>query len=251
MKKLLIVFLLFASPFISSELTKSGLLFSQQEEMMEEGTQKKETPKVEIKKEEAKKEEIKKDQKPGEVKKEEPMLEEQKTIIQKSTDPDEEGVEVNRNVPENLRFYKEKYEFHFDKPFEVVWNAVKKALEETGCMIAQENYKATDEGLYKGVIKSDFCVFTAGKDTTFKTLNKYSYDLPVIRGGIWLNGRMQYTVVVREENNGKVYMQIKGELSGFEDFVTHEVHFWKSNGLFETRMGKKIEKNFNTVLKKE
>ncbi len=250
MRILSISILMFVFTLFTQQFSASNLVFAQQEEMMEEGTQKKkEEPKKEVKKEEQKSEqktEQKAEKKAVESKSEEIL--EPETKSGSGSNVDEDG--GNLELPLYLRFYKEKYEYRFAKPFEIVWNAVKKSLEDIGCMIALENYKATDEGLYKGNIKSDFCVFSAGKDTTFKTLNKYSYDLPVIRGGIWLNGRMQYTVVVKEESNGQVYMLIKGELSGFEDFVTHEVHFWKSNGIFETRLSKLIERNFDAVMKK-
>ena len=259
MRTFLVLVLFLVLPFLNGYHSGSCRLSAQQEELMEEeSTKKSESPKKEVKKEV--KQEIKKEES-KEIKKEEPkdsipnvnkqpevQIEVHQTPELKIADQDEE--KVNMELPERLRYYKEKYEYKFDKPFEIVWNSVKKSLEDLGCMIATENYKASDEGLYKGIIKSDFCVFTAGKDTTFKTLTKYSYDLPVIRGGIWLNGRMQYTFIVKEEAGGGVYLQVKGEMSGYEDFVTHEVHFWKSNGMFETRVVKLIRKNFDVVLKK-
>jgi|GEM_PF-560749 len=245
MKIFLVLVLLLVLPFFNNEFSKCYRLSAQQEELMEEeGTKKKETPKKEVKKEENK--EIKKTE-VNEPVKETGKVPEVKPDVQIDTEDDEF---VNMELPERLRYFKEKYEARYNKPFEVVWNSIKKTVENLGCMIATENYKASDEGLYKGIIKSDFCVFTAGKDSTFKILNKYSYDLPVIRGGIWLNGRMQYTFVVKEEASGGVYMLVKGELSGYEDFVTHEVHFWKSNGMFESSVIKLIRKNFDAVLKK-
>ena len=140
-------------------------------------------------------------------------------------------------------YYKKKYEKTFDYPFEVVWEAIKKSLTDKNCQVGYERYTQTDEGLYKGTIKSDYCVFTAGDDTTFATLKKYSLEVPFIRGGIWLNGRMEYKFKLRENDDGSVYVRLKGQISGFEDFVTHEVHFWESNGYLETKMLEAIEKN--------
>jgi hypothetical protein len=150
--------------------------------------------------------------------------------------------DYKEEVPESKRYFKERYEETFNAPFETVWNAVKKSLDGLSCMVAQQKYSQTDEGLYKGTIKSDFCVLTLG-DTTFKVMKKYSMDFPLIPGGVWLNGRIQHTYIVKETADHKVNLLLRSELSGFEDFVTHEVHFWKSNGMLETRMLESIRKN--------
>jgi hypothetical protein len=78
-------------------------------------------------------------------------------------------------------------------------------------------------------------------------MKKYSKDFPIIRGGVWLNGRIQHTYIIKETPDHKVALLLRSELSGFEDFVTHEVHFWKSNGLLETRMLATIKKNLATT----
>jgi len=157
----------------------------------------------------------------------------------------EESLEYEGDRTKSVKelYYKEKYEKTFNYPFEIVWNAVKQSIEGISCQIGYENYKQTDEGWYKGTIKSDYCVFSTGDDTTFATLKKYSLEVPYIRGGIWINGRMQYKFMLTEKEDGSVDLMLKGEISGFEEFVTNEVHFWKSIGIFETRMLKEIEKN--------
>lgn len=167
---------------------------------------------------------------------------EEEEILEESVDTEiqDEG-ELKKSMKE--LYYKPKYEKTYDYPFEIVWEAIKKSLEEKNCQVAYEKYTQTDEGLYKGSIHSDFCVFSAGKDTTFATLKKFSLEVPFIRGGIWLNGRMQYKFKLKENDDGSVYVRLKGGISGFEDFVTHKVHFWKSNGYFETKMLEAIEKN--------
>jgi len=156
-------------------------------------------------------------------------------------------IEGEKQIPERLKYYKEKYEETFNEPFDVVWRAIKKSLDDIGCMIAYEKYQQDDEGFLTGTIKSDFCVFAMGKDTTFQVLKRYSYEMPLIRGGIWINGRIKYTFRVKENKDGTVLLSFTGGLSGFEDFVTHQVHFWKSNGILETQMMERIKKNIPVV----
>ena len=144
-------------------------------------------------------------------------------------------------------YFKEKYEDSLSYSFEVVWNAIKLSLENISCLISQEKYSQTDQGLFKGSLKSDYCVFSQGKDTTFNVLKKYSIEVPYIRGGLWLNGRIQYKFNLTERENNTIYIVLKAELSGWEDFVTHEVHFWKSNGYLETMMMKNIKANCEIV----
>lgn len=148
---------------------------------------------------------------------------------------------------ERLKYYRERYEDTFNETFETVWLAIKKTLEDIGCMISYEKYQQDTNGLFRGTIKSDFCVFSMGKDTTFKVLKRFSYEMPLIRGGIWINGRIQYTFRVIENEDGSIYLSFKGQLSGFEEFVTHQVHFWKSNGYLETKMLERIKANIPLV----
>lgn len=148
---------------------------------------------------------------------------------------------------ERLKYYRERYEDTFNKAFQTVWLAIKKSLDDIGCMISYEKYQQDTSGLFRGTIKSDFCVFTMGKDTTFKVLKRYSYEMPLIRGGIWINGRIQYTFRVIENEDGSTSLSFKGQLSGFEEFVTHQVHFWKSNGYLETKMLERIKANIPLV----
>ncbi len=155
--------------------------------------------------------------------------------------------EEEKELPDRLKYYKEKYEETFNESFDVVWRAIKKSLDDISCMISYEKYQQDDEGYFSGTLKSDFCVFSMGKDTTFKVLKRYSYEMPLIRGGIWINGRIQYTFKVKENKDGTVYLSFTGRLSGFEDFVTHQVHFWKSNGILETKMLESIKNNIPLV----
>ncbi|ROL60134.1 hypothetical protein D9V87_02810 [Bacteroidetes/Chlorobi group bacterium MS-B_bin-24] len=157
------------------------------------------------------------------------------------------GKDQQETVPERLKFYKERYEETFSESFDMVWRAIKKSLDDIGCMISYEKYQQNDEGYFTGTLKSDFCVFSFGKDTTFQVLKRYSYEMPLIRGGIWINGRIQYTFKVKENPDGSVFISFKGQLSGFEDFVTHQVHFWKSNGILETQMLERIKNNLKLV----
>lgn len=153
--------------------------------------------------------------------------------------------DVPRAEDERMRFFKETYELTFDEAlFEDVWNSIKKSLEETNCMTIKETYSQNDEGFFKGNIKSDFCVFAEG-DTTHENLEKYSIKVPFIRGGNWVTGRFQYKFLIKEQDDGTVYVKLKGEVSGFEDYVTGQVHFWDSNGFLETMMLRRIKKHVN------
>lgn len=178
-----------------------------------------------------------------------PQTEEQKKVEQKkeATPTEEliEGVE-NADIPEYKKYYKEKYEEHYTKSFEIVWNAIKEAITSHNCMIAYEKYRQNDQGLYQGIIKSDYCVLSVGKDTTVSTMKKYSLDFPLIRGGIWLNGSIQYRFNLKEKDDGSVDMIMTTEMNGYEDFVTHEVHFWKGNGILEKKMLDLINKILST-----
>ncbi|MBM2816075.1 MAG: hypothetical protein HW421_2837 [Ignavibacteria bacterium] len=207
----------------------------QQEEFEEESNEK---PKEEKKKPEEKKEvksEEKKEVKPAEQKESK-----EETIEQEEASPFED---VPRTEDEMMKFYKEKYEANYEKPFEDVWNAVLKSFEQSSCLVIKKNFSQTDEGLYKGTIHSDFCVFVMGADSTFRILRLYSKKMPQIRGGNWINGRIQYKLVIKEKEAGKVNLVLKAEMSGSEDVVTSLVHFWESNGYLETKMMERIRKN--------
>jgi len=222
MKKLYTILLV-----ISLSLIFSGYLYSQEEIIEEESTAKVKKP--DTKKLDEKKPDLKiKDEKIQQQQTQEELLKEDST----------------REVSENMRYFKKDgYREVYDYSFEIVHKAVVKAINDLGCMISQDKPTQNDQGLYKASVKSDFCVFTTGTDSTFKTLKKYSVLLPLIRGGIWENGRMQYKFKMEEQADGKVKLLLTGELSGFENFVTHEVHFWQSNGKFETWILELVKKN--------
>jgi hypothetical protein len=143
---------------------------------------------------------------------------------------------------EQFPYLKEKYEMTLDQTFDTVWEAAKKSIEQINCSIITANTRQDDEGLYRGTIQSDFCIFAVG-DTTLKNMRFYSVDLPFIRGGVWANGRMQYKIIVRETQDDKVYVLLTGEISGMESHVTSKVHFWKSNGFKESMMIERIKMN--------
>lgn len=160
--------------------------------------------------------------------------------------PQEQVKEDDRfkeEVDEKMKYYKEKYEATFDAPFEVVYRAAKQSITDLSCMIMNESYSQTDEGLYKGKVKSDICVLIDNKDSTWDVLQKYSVDLPIIRGGVWQNGGIQYSFILKETKDGKVNVTLKGEMSGFEEYVTYQRHFWVSNGHLETMMLERLKKN--------
>lgn len=152
------------------------------------------------------------------------------------------AIAQEQKVPKGYEYYKEKYEDDFAHNFETVWNAVLYSLEEIGCQVMSKNTRINDEGHYRGVVQSDFCVFSLG-DTTFSVLRKYSLDMPFIRAGKWENGRLQYKFVIQEKGENDVHLVMTTEMSGFESYVTGKVHFWRSNGLLEMAMLERIKRN--------
>lgn len=141
--------------------------------------------------------------------------------------------QVNDDTPERLKYFKEKYEATYEAPFEVVWASVKEVIGTYGVTVAQQKNSQDDEGLYKGVIKSENIVFTEGTDTTYQTLQKYHYNMKYIPGSVWSNGRIAYKIILKEVKSGTIAMTMTSEISAFESYVTEEYHFWKSNGLLE------------------
>ncbi len=140
-----------------------------------------------------------------------------------------------KKVQKGWENYKEQYETDYALDFEVVWNSVLKSIQDIGCQTITKSTRAGDDGLYKGIVHSDFCVFAMG-DTTFTVLNQYSLDMPFVRGGTWDNGRLQYKFIIKEMEAGKVHVTMKTEMSGMESGVAKKVLFWRSNGLLELRM---------------
>jgi hypothetical protein len=131
-----------------------------------------------------------------------------------------------------LRFYRAKYDLTFSESFDIVKDAVTAVLEDIQCLTTQNVLKTDKDGFNRQIIKSDFCVFVEG-DSTFNKLRTFSKEMPFIRGGTWKNGRMQYSFVITEQADGSTYLLLKGNLSGFENYVTNKVHFWESNGQLE------------------
>ncbi len=140
------------------------------------------------------------------------------------------------DVPERLKYYKEKYEEEFNSSFVTVWNSIKEAIANTGCQIVTQKYSQNDEGYYKGTIKTDYCIFAEGPDTTYRVAQDLQYDMPYIPGANWVNARINYKIVVKELGDGKVSMVLTSEMSGYEAHVTFKVHFWKSNGILEHQL---------------
>ena len=125
-----------------------------------------------------------------------------------------------------------------DASFGTVWSSMQEAMAEMACGKAQTNkvIEPEDElGFYKGQYISDFCMLATGEDTTADYMEQFG-ELPRIRGGIWITGRIQYKVNVKEIDVRKTVMILRAELSGFEEFITNRVYFWSSNGILERQM---------------
>ncbi len=144
---------------------------------------------------------------------------------------------------EEFPYLQDTYEATYDAPFETVFNTAVESIEDINCMIITQNPEQNPEtGLYSGKIISDYCIFAVG-DTTEKVLKYYSIEVPFIRGGNWVNGRVQYTFDIQENEDGTTYLELQGQISGFEKHVTNRVHFWESNGYYETMMMERIDNN--------
>ena len=134
--------------------------------------------------------------------------------------------------------------------FGKVWDAIQASMNELGCGKPQTD-KVTEPveeaGFYKGVYVSDFCVISTGEDTTRDFMEKFG-EIPRIRGGIWITGRVQYKINVKEEGIRQTKIILRAEISGFEEFITNGVHFWVSNGILEKQMMDAILAKTRTAL---
>ncbi len=133
--------------------------------------------------------------------------------------------------------------------FPTLWNAVKKTLADMNCRIEVEKNDQGSDNLFKGNIRTEFYVLSTGVDSTKDVMERYSCEeknceqFPFIRGGEWSSGRVQYKLLLKEKEDNTVEFRLEGELSGFEQWVTHKVHFWDSNGMLERQLFEKIKIN--------
>lgn len=133
--------------------------------------------------------------------------------------------------------------------FGKVWDAIKASMAENSCGKPQQEKviePAEETGFYKGVYVSDFCMLATGEDTTKKFMEQFG-QLPKIRGGIWITGRIQYKINVKEEGVRQTTITLRAELSGFEEFITNQVYFWTSNGILEKKMMDQILAKVNAA----
>jgi hypothetical protein len=135
--------------------------------------------------------------------------------------------------------FNENFQVAFPKLFKVIKNT----LQEKGCAVERDKYSEGDEGLFKGIIKSEFCVFVEGEDSTYTFLQRYSQRVPVIRAGTWSAGRIQYIIVLKEKDDNSVDMELKAEVSGFENYVTGQMHFFPANGIKEKEFIEALKAN--------
>lgn len=125
-----------------------------------------------------------------------------------------------------------------DVSFGKVWDAIKESMTEFGCPQPQTDNviePVEETGFYRGVYVSDYCILSTGEDSTRYRMEKYG-EIPRIRGGIWITGRIQFKVNVKEEGVRNTKIILRSELSGFEEFITNQVHFWYGNGLLDRQM---------------
>jgi hypothetical protein len=146
---------------------------------------------------------------------------------------------------ERLKYFKAKYEEVIDAPFEKVWKAMMDNITEKNCRIAYQKITPKDNNLKKGVLRSDYLVYSEGKDSTYSVMQRYHYDMIYIPGGVWITARVRYKLMLDEFEANKVKVTLEAELSGFEEHVKNEFFFWKSNGLLEHLFFENAKKKIN------
>ncbi len=141
-------------------------------------------------------------------------------------------------TPDTTMILREK----FNKPFPTVWKTIKRLITEENCAIESEkqNFDEKTE-TYKGNLRSETCLLVSGEDSTREVMMKYG-KVPMIRGGVWVSGRIQYNFSIKDMPDKTVQVVLTVELSGREDYITHQVHFWSSNGILDVRMMDKLKK---------
>jgi hypothetical protein len=112
----------------------------------------------------------------------------------------------------------------YDKDFDVVFKAVKTALEKEGYVV---NYASKK----KNLIETEFRIL-ANEDNFDDEMEKYG-EIPYIRSPGWTTGRTKVTVEFERLDNGKTAVKVQALLSGFEARFTNTWHYWRSNGKIE------------------
>lgn len=140
----------------------------------------------------------------------------------------------------------------FKKPFPTVWKTVLKLIEERGCSIESKKQSQDEKTeAFKGNIKSEACVIVTGEDSTRDVLMKYG-KVPMIRGGVWISGRIQYNFAIKDIPEDKtVQVVLTAQLSGKEDYITQVIHEWNSNGILETQLMEDLKKAISALPEKK
>ncbi len=133
-----------------------------------------------------------------------------------------------------------EFQLVLPKRFPEVWRVVKQAIIERGCQLEYERSIEDTAGLLSGLIRSEYCVLVSGEDSARAVMERYSVQIPRIRGARWMNGRVQYLVRLRELDTAGVELRLVAELSGLEGYITNRVHFWASNGVLERQLLQRI-----------
>ena len=149
-------------------------------------------------------------------------------------------------VSEKMKHFKDEYIETFESDFNTVWSAVKLFVDERGCRLLSERERENDFGLQKGICQSEICVITQNTDSAFKMLQHYGLRPPFIRGGVWTAARVQYRFVVDDIGDGKVTVQSRLELNGWENHASFKAHEVTSNGLLEFEAFERIKEIINT-----
>lgn len=128
----------------------------------------------------------------------------------------------------------------FERPFPIVWRAIKQILDDIHCGVESDKQSFDEQTeMYRGNIRSAPCVLASGEDSTYDVLKRYG-RVPIIRGGVWTSGRVQYNFNVKDLPGKKVQVTLTAEISGYEAYVTHLSHAWNANGILERQMMQRL-----------
>jgi len=112
----------------------------------------------------------------------------------------------------------------FDRDFDVVFKAVRTALDSNG-------YKVNYASKKRKLVETEFKQL-ADEDNFHDVMNMYG-DVPYMRSPGWTIGRTKVSVEFEQLDSTRTEIKVLAQLSGYEDRFTNLWHYWRSNGKIE------------------
>ena len=112
----------------------------------------------------------------------------------------------------------------YDKDYDVVFKAVKTALDSLGYEV---NYSSKKKHLIETSFKQ-----LADEDNFFDVMKKLG-DIPYLRSPGWTIGRAKISVNFEEVDSMKTGVKVVAQLSGYEQRFENRWLYWSSNGKLE------------------